>query len=59
MSNKKRILVSVGTTEFEPLIQYIDSEEFLNLIGQIDERKDIDGKPSFKSFEILSQIGAK
>ncbi len=50
MSNKKRILVSVGTTEFESLIQYIDSEEFLNLIGQIDERKDIDGKPSFKSF---------
>jgi hypothetical protein len=59
MSHPKRILVTVGTTEFEALVQYTDSQEFLDIIAEIDQKQSIDGKLAFKGFEILSQIGAK
>jgi UDP-N-acetylglucosamine transferase subunit ALG13 len=39
MSHPKRILVTVGTTEFEALVQYTDSQEFLDIIAGIDQKQ--------------------
>lgn len=33
-SFKTRLLITVGTTEFDKLVEFADSEEFFSLIGQ-------------------------
>lgn len=37
MQLKKKILITVGTTEFESLVKYADSEEFLKILEAVDE----------------------